>query len=97
MNTALFKERMKDLVEELVLDWKVPRSDVENLVRYLSNGCIAAEAEAQNDAQFLLDFRRLKSAGMASLHGKSEQAMRKRRNKLLSRNPELRAQLRDQA
>lgn len=91
----MFTDWAKDRVEELVHVFGVPRVDAEDLVRYLKNGCIAAEAEARNADQFLLDFKRLKSKGMAARTGKSEQACRKKRTKLLNRNPELRAGLRE--
>lgn len=97
MNYALFTDWTKDRVEELVHVFGVPRADAEELVRYLKNGCIAAEAEARNADQFLLNFKRLKSKGMAKLHGKTEQAMRKKRTKLLNRNQELRSGLREEA
>ena len=95
MNYAMFTDWTKDRVEELVGVFGVPRAAAEDLMRYLKNGSIAAEAEARNDAQFLLDFKRVGSKGMAKRTGKSEQAMRKRRTTLLNRNQELRSQLRE--
>jgi len=95
MNYALFGEWCVAMEDELVAKWGVPRSDAESLVRYLRNGSIASEAEARNADQFLLDFRRLGSTKMAQRHGGSPQNMRKKRSKLLSRNCELRAGLRE--
>ena len=95
MNTVLFNERLLDWVEELVHEFGVRREDAESLMRYVRNGGIASEAEARNDDQFLLDFKRVGSAGMAIRHGTSQQAMRKKRTKLLNRNRELRAELRE--
>ena len=94
MNTVRFNEWVLDRVEELVFEFGVRREDAESLMRYVRNGGIASEAEVRNEDQFLLDFKRIGSAGMATRHGKSPQAMRKKRDKLLNRNRELRAELR---
>ena len=94
MNTAIFGEWILDRVEELVA-FGVQREDAESLMRYVRNGGIASEAEARNEDQFLLDFKRIGSAAMAQRHGKTQQAMRKKRDKLLNRNRELRPELRE--
>ena len=95
MNTTRFKERVKEWEEELVREWGVQRKDAEDLIRYLQNGGIASEAEARNNAQFLLDFRRHGSTALGQLHDKSKQTIHKKHTKLINRNPELRAQLRE--
>lgn len=92
MNYALFTDWTKDRIEELVSVFGVPRDDAEDLVRYLKNGCIAAEAEARNDSQFLLDLREIGSAAMAKREGKSQQCIRKRRQKLLNKRNQIRTQ-----
>lgn len=94
MNTAMFKVWADDKVEELV-GWGVQRKDAEDLMRYVRNGGIASEAEARNDDQFLLDFKRHGSTELGRRHGKSPQAMRKKHQKIINRNPELRAELRE--
>lgn len=98
MNHVRFKEWVKDKVEELVFDFHIPREDAESLMRYVQNGGIAAEAEARNEDQFLLDFKRVGSSVMAQRSGCSPQMIRKRRSVILKkRNPELRAELREPA
>jgi hypothetical protein len=92
MNTAIFKDWTLDKVEELV-GFGVQRKDAEDLMRYVRNGGIASEAEARNDAQFLLDFKRHGSTELGRRHGKSGAAMRKKHAKLINRNHELRAEL----
>lgn len=94
MNHALFGEYCRALEDELVTRWGVQADDAEALMRYLRNGCIASEAEAQNINQFLLQFKELGSTEMAALHGGSPQNMRKKRTRLLKRNRRLRPQLR---
>ena len=89
MNTVRFNEWVLDRVEELVFEFGVRREDAESLMRYVRNGGIASEAEARNDDQFLLDFRRIGSAALAERHGKSQQAICKRRRALLKRSPEV--------
>jgi hypothetical protein len=78
----------------LVQDFHVPRADAESLMRWVRNGSIAAEAEARNEDQFLLDFKRIGAKAMAERHRMTEQGIRKRRTKLQKRNRELRPELR---
>jgi hypothetical protein len=92
MNYARFTEWLKDRENELVLDFGVPRDTAEALMRWVRNGGIAAEAEARNEDQFLLDFDEVGSEKMAERTGVSPQAVRKRRTRILAnRNRRLRA------
>jgi hypothetical protein len=82
MNTAILGVWVCEC-EDWLVSQGVPRDMAESLMRYVRNGAIAAEAEARNEAQFLLDFDRLGSDALGVLHGKSGQAMRKRRTAIL--------------
>jgi hypothetical protein len=82
MNYALFGEWVRDRVEDLVR-FGVPRDEAEQLVAYVERGAIAAEARERSDHQFLLDFKRVGSAGMAERLGVSQSAVNTRRRKLL--------------
>ena len=93
MHYGLFAEWLKDRVDELV-GFGVPRNEAEMLMRPVELGAICAEARVRSEDQFLLDLKRVGSKAMAERHGMSEQGVRKRRTKLLNRNPQLRAELR---
>lgn len=97
MNHAHFTDWTKDRIEEMVHVFGIPRDAAIDLMRYLKNGSIAAEAEARNADQFLLDLRRVGSRAMAARTGTSEQAVRKKRTRLLNRNHGLRSELREEA
>lgn len=88
MHYGLFTEWVQERIEDLV-QFGVRREDAEMLMRYVRNGGIASEAEARNEDQFLLDFKRIGSAAMAERHGKSQQAIRKHRRALLKRVPQV--------
>jgi hypothetical protein len=92
MNYAIFSQWVQDRVEELV-SFGVSRAEAENLMRGVEFGAIADEAENRSDDQFLLDFKRVGSRALAERGGVTEQAIRKRRTRIL-RNRTLRAQLR---
>jgi hypothetical protein len=92
MNYARFTDWLKDRENELVLDFGVPRDTAEALMRWVRNGGIAAEAEARNEDQFLLDFDEVGSENLAKRRGTSPQAIRKQRTRILkNRNRRLRA------
>lgn len=92
MNYARFTEWLKDREDELVYDFGVPRDTAEALIRWVRNGGIAAEAEARNDDQFLLDFKEVGAKALAERRGTSQQAIRKQRTRILNnRNLRLRA------
>ena len=82
MNYAMFGEWVKDRVEDLVR-FGVPRDEAEHLMRSVEAGSIAAEAKERSDNQFLLDFKRVGSQGMAERLGVSQSAVNTRRRKLL--------------
>jgi|SoimicmetaTmtLPC_FD_contig_91_369927_length_1212_multi_3_in_0_out_0_1 hypothetical protein len=89
MNSNRLDEWIEIRVEELVRDFGVPRTDAESLMRWVRNGSIAAEAEARNEDQFLLDFKRVGSAGMAERLGLTKGAVRARRSTLLKKRTPL--------
>jgi hypothetical protein len=91
MNYMRLKDWCVQRVEDLV-DMGVPRAEAEDIMHTVEFHAIAAEAESRSEEQFLLDFDRVGSAGMALRKGISEQAIRKRRTKILrNRNRRLRA------
>lgn len=86
MNYALYATWIRDKVEDLV-QFGVPRAEAESLMQIVERGGMAAECNARQDDQFLLDFKRLGSETLAARHGISRQAICKRRSKLLNRQP----------
>lgn len=86
MNYAQFGEWVRERVEDLV-QFGIPRDEAESLMYHVERGGISAESDARREDQFLLDFKRLGSAVMATRHGCSPQAVRKHRTKLLNRKP----------
>lgn len=86
MNYAIFSEWVRDRVDELVR-FGVPREEAEHLMRPVELGAIAAEARERGDRQFLLDLKRVGSAGMAQRLGITPAAVMKRRAKLLKSQP----------
>ncbi len=93
MNGATLKEWAQDRVDELVSQFGVPRIEAESLLRYVKNGAVAAEAEARNDAQFLLELSRIGTKAMAVRRGCSRQAVNKHKTRLQKRNAGLTAAL----
>lgn len=96
MNYAIFKQWVCDRVDELV-DFGVDRSEAEHLMMAVEFGAVADEARNRSDRQFLLDYTRVGCAAMAVRHGKSKQAVRKERQRILNRSHRLRAGLRPSA
>lgn len=91
MNYVLLKKWVEDKVEELV-EFGVPRTEAEEIFHTVEFSAISAYAMAKNEDQFLLDFQRCGSAVLAERQGCSEQAVRKRRTRILkNRNRRLRA------
>lgn len=91
MNYMRLKEWAVQRVEDLV-DMGIPRGEAEDIMHTAEFHAIAAEAQSRSEEQFLLDFSRVGSKGMAERKGISEQAVRKRRTKILrNRNQRLRA------
>ena len=82
MNRAILRELTDEFADRLVA-MGAQREDVEKAMVYVRNVSIASEAEARNDAQFLLEFERIGSDRMGRLRGKSGQAIRKERSKIL--------------
>lgn len=84
MNNSILRHLTEDWADKLV-SLGVQRIDAESAMLHVRNLAIASEAEARSDDQFLLDFDRLGSERLASRHGKSGQAIRKQRTKILSK------------
>lgn len=84
MNYALLGQWVVDRVEDLV-QFGVPRTEAEALMKVLELGALRAEVDSRNEAQFLLDFERVGAAILAHRRGCSQQAIRKLRTKLLAR------------
>lgn len=84
MNSAHFTAWIAERVEELVA-FGVPRETAESLLASLRCGAETAEAEARDDRQFMLDFKREGATRLAKIRGKSPQAIWKRRNQILSK------------
>ena len=93
MNYAIFKDWIHARVDELVA-FGVDRAEAEHLMMAVEFGAIADEAQNRSENQFLLDYARVGCAALAQRHGKSKQAVRKERQRILNRNHRLRAGLR---
>lgn len=88
MNYGQFQQWLHERAEDLV-GFGVPRGEAEELIHALEFGAIAAEATARSEDQFLLDFKRVGSVGMAERLGVSPGAVRARRNALLKKRTPL--------
>ena len=84
MNYARFAGWVREGVEDLV-QFGVPRTEAEALMKVVELGAVRADTDARNDTQFLLDFDRIGAATLAHRRGVSEWAIRKHRTKLLGR------------
>lgn len=93
MNYAIFKDWIDARVDELV-GFGVAREEAEHLMTAVEFGAVADEARNRSENQFLLDYSRIGCAALATRRGKSPQAIRKERQRILNRNHRLRAGLR---
>lgn len=84
MHYALLSEWARSRVDDLVV-FGVPRVEAESLMAEVERGAIAAESEARREDQFLLDFKRLGSDRLGHRRGKSGQAMRQLRSRILAK------------
>lgn len=82
MNKVILRELTDEFVDRLV-GLGAQREDMERAMVYVRNVAIASEAEARNESQFLLEFDRIGSDQMGRLRGKSGQAIRKERTRIL--------------
>ena len=96
MNYAMFKQWVCDRVDDLVA-FGVDRDEAEHLMTVVEFGSVADEARNRSERQFLLDYSRVGCAAMATRHGKSKQAVRKERQRILNRSHRLRPELRPSA
>lgn len=93
MNYAMLSDWASEAVESLVVIG-VPRMDAQGIVSAAELAAISAEADARNDAQFLLDLRRVGSRAMAERRGMTRQGINKLKTKILAKgNCRLTAQL----
>lgn len=88
MNYAIFSQWVQDRVEDLV-SFGVSREEAEAMMKSVEVGAIADEARNRADSQFLLDFKRVGAVALAERYGKSPEAIRGRRRKLLKTQPPL--------
>jgi hypothetical protein len=93
MNYSSLSDWAIEAVDALV-QIGVPREDARGIIAAAELAAISAEADARNDAQFLLDLRRVGSKAMAERRGMTRQGINKLKTKILAKgNCRLSAQL----
>lgn len=82
MHYGKFSEWVREGVEDLV-GFGVPRAAAEAAMHYVEIAAISAEADARKEDQLLLDFKTIGGRALAERLGVSQQAVWKRRAKIL--------------
>lgn len=84
MNYAMLSEWEADGIDTLI-SFGTPRKDAERIMSWSRKEAERLSRDAENERQFLMEFRELGSRILAEREGKSQQAIRDKYNKLINK------------
>ncbi|NKJ21998.1 hypothetical protein [Dyella sp. SG609] len=85
MNYARLKDAIREFADRLANEFDVPNEAVDEIVLFAEQTAIVAETKAKNERQYEMLFREHGSKAVAYRLGITQQAARKRFNKIIGK------------